>query len=47
MFFFVFHKMQSKRSTSKIKIRERQKNEQQKEKKQLRVALFDLTEVCW
>ena len=44
---FVFHKMQSKRSTSKIKIRERQKNEQQKEKKQLRVALFDLTEVRW
>jgi len=33
MFFFVFHKMQSKKSTSKDKIRERQKNKSNRKRK--------------
>jgi len=48
MFFFVFHKMQSKKSTSKDKIRKRQKNKSNgKRKTNFRVALFDLTKVGW
>jgi len=45
MFFFEFHKKQSKKSTGKDKIRERQKKRAIEREK--RVALFDFTEVCW
>jgi len=46
MFFFVFHKMQSKKSTSKDEVRERQKNKSNRKRKTNSVWLCLILPKC-